>query len=178
MYRWLKLYMKRVTSGIKQQWGRMTSGCKLPPPPPAPTPLLGSALPCGPGRSWQVCPDPACTHGCTCLCCRRQTYCCSASPRREPALWERREAESCNELLPVAVWLAVPISIILYNQKALQTFTVWNLASFVIFVFFVKLNRLLTNTLLKCMRAVQMEAIRMFIYMRSLENFTYWILKQ
>lgn len=50
-------------------------------------------LPCVPGRSWQVCPDPAYTHGCTCLCCRRRMCCCSASPRPEPVLLRGRGRE-------------------------------------------------------------------------------------
>lgn len=52
-----------------------------------------AALPCVPGRSWQVCPDPAYTHGCTCLCYRRQTCCCSASPHPEQVLLGGRDRE-------------------------------------------------------------------------------------
>lgn len=44
-------------------------------------------LPCGLGRSWGAGRCRGDTRGCTCLCCRRQKWCCSASRRRVLGLW-------------------------------------------------------------------------------------------
>lgn len=44
-------------------------------------------LPCDPGTSWEADRCQVDIHGCTCLCYRRQRWCCSASRHQELELW-------------------------------------------------------------------------------------------